>query len=179
MPESYQSERWRKWIVRTVAAVLGGGFIFWAGTHLVGNAFLLFPIAGVAIALVWILDVPQLLFTAIDAARHKVAGVEHGGRHEWYAFKGRRVRVFLDGSGAPWFALNEIAYLLDLEDPGSLLRHFGTAEADAPPFAGGEKCLSEAGLRRLLAHTQHPEAGPMKIWLEREVLFPLQHRKVR
>ena len=177
MDESYESARRKKWLFRAVAGILGGAFIVWAGMRLRESAFLLFPIVGVAIGLVWIFDVPQWLFTAIDAARHKVAGVEHAGRHEWYGFKGARVRVFLDDAGAPWFALKEVAFILGIRDTGDALRHFEAAEAAAPAFADSEQCLSEAGLRRLLAHTSHPEVGPMKLWLEREVLFPLKRRK--
>ena len=157
-----------KWIVRAVAAILGGLLVFWAGRHLTQNPFLLFPIAGVAIVLVYLFDAPQIFFTAIDAARHKVQGVEHAGRHEWYGFRGRRVRVFLDESGAPWFAANEIGLILGVKD---------AAEAVEPPFAGGERCLSEAALRRMIAHSHHPDASALKIWLEREVLFPLQRGK--
>jgi hypothetical protein len=177
MDLSEEAERRRKWITRIVAVILGGAFLVWAGMNVAANAFLLFPIAGVVIGLVWALDVPQWLFSGIDAARHKVAGVEHAGRHEWYAFKGHRVRVFLSDTSAPWFPVKEIAHLLDLKEPERVLRHFGVSEAATPPFSGGERCLSEAGLRRLLAHTQHPDTGPLKLWLEREVLFPLSRRK--
>lgn len=171
-----QEER-TKLLVRIAAAILGGLLVFWTLRHLTQNPFLLFAIAGVAIAFVYLFDLPQLLFTALGAARHKVQGVEHDGRHEWYAFHGQRVRVFLDEDGAPWFAANEIGAVLGLKAPDEVLRGYEAAEAANPHFANGEKCLSEAGLRRMIKYSQHPDASALGIWLEREVLFPLRRNK--
>ena len=170
MSDLDKQEARTSWILRIAAAILGGLLVFWAVRHLTHNPFLLFPIAGVAIAFVYLFDVPQLLFTALDAARHKVQGVEHAGRHEWYAFHGQRVRVFLDDAGAPWFAANEIAFILGITDVPAI-------EAAEPPFSGGEKCVSEAALRRMIKNSRHPDASALGIWLEREVLFPLQRGK--
>jgi hypothetical protein len=176
LDESYASERKRKWAGRAVAAILGGAFVVWAGMHLPGNPYLVFPIVGVAIGLVYVFDLPELMFAALRAARLKVAGVEHAGRHEWYGFKGRRVRLFLDEGGAPWFAVKDVAPILDIADAEDALRHYGAAEVATLSDAHGEQCLSEAGLRRLLAHAAHPEAGALTLWLDREVLLPLRHR---
>jgi len=165
------------WIVRVAVAILSGLLVFWASRQLTQNPFLLFPLAGAAIALVFVFDLPQILFSVIDAARHKVQGVEHAGRHEWYAFHGQRVRVFMDESGAPWFAANEIAAILGIKDAAAALRAYGASEAGQPDFARGERCLSESGMRRAIKYSKHPDASALGIWLEREVLFPLQHRK--
>jgi hypothetical protein len=170
-------ERRTGWIVRVAAAILGGLLVYWAGRQLTESPFLLFPIAGVAIVFVFLFDLPQLLFSAIDAARHKVQGVEHAGRHEWYAFHGQRVRVFMDESGAPWFAASEIAAILGIRDAAEALRAYSASEAGQPDFARGERCLSEAGLRRAIKYSKHPDASALGIWLEREVLFPLRQRK--
>jgi len=177
--ESYGAGRRKKWIVRCVAAALSVGFFLWAGSHVRESAFLLFPIVGVAIGLVWIFDVPQWLFSGIDAARHKVAGVEHAGRHEWYGFRGRRVRLFLGADGSPWFLVRDVAPILGVDDPDHALSHYEAFEAAPLAAAEGERCLSEVGLRRFLAQTPHAESGAMLLWLEREVLLPLRRRSGR
>lgn len=174
--ESHGAGRRKRQIARGVAAALGAGFLFWAGPQVRDHAYLVAPIVGVAIGLVWIFDVPQWLFSGIDAARHKVSGVEHDGRHEWYGFRGRRVRLFLDANGSPWFLLRDIAPLLGIQRGDRALDHYGASEAATLAAADGERCLSEAGLRRLLAHVQHENAGAMLLWLEREVLMPLGRR---
>jgi len=175
--ESDPSVRKRQWAVRAVSAVLGGAFVVWASVQLPSSPFLVFPIAGVALWLAYVFDLAELPFAAVRAARRKVAGVEHTGRHEWYGFKGRRVRLFLDAGGAPWFLLRDITPILGVEDPDQALRHYGASEIAPLDAAERERCLSEAGLRRLLAHTPHSEAGAMLLWLEREVLLPLRRRR--
>ena len=117
-----------------------------------------------------------LLFTSIEAARHHVQGVEGGHRHEWYAFKGQRVRVFLDANQRPWFALNEIAFILSMKVDKETFRHYGLHEYGIPESAS-EACLSESGLRRLIKYSGHPEAGALGLWLEREVLLVLGNRR--
>jgi hypothetical protein len=118
----------------------------------------------------------ELLFTLLERAKRYVEGAEGGHRHEWYAFKGQRVRVFLDERQRPWFALNEIAFILAVKDERNTFRHYGPHEYGIPESAS-EHCLSEAGLRRLIKYSPHPDAGALGLWLEREVLRVLRNRK--
>jgi hypothetical protein len=116
------------------------------------------------------------LFSLPERAKRYVEGAEGGHRHEWYAFKGQRVRVFLDKGQRPWFALNEIAFILAVKDEKYTFRHYGPHEYGIPELAS-ERCLSEAGLRRLIKYSHHPDAGALGMWLEREVLRVLRNRK--
>jgi hypothetical protein len=117
-----------------------------------------------------------LLFTSLEWAKRYVDGAEGDHRHEWYSFKGQRVRVFLDEMQRPWFALNEIAFILAVKDERNTFRHYGPHEYGIPD-AATERCLSEAGLRRLIKYSAHPDAGALGVWLEREVLRMLRNRK--
>lgn len=141
------------------------------------GAFALFAVAGAVIVLVYTFDAPGLLFAGLHAARKKVQGVEHAGRHDWYGFHGTTIRVFFDERRNPWMAAKEIAHLLQAGPIPATFRGYRSAEFAKQSFANDEYCLSEAGLRRLLASSSHPEAHAMLLWLEREVLFPLRMRE--
>jgi hypothetical protein len=116
------------------------------------------------------------LFSGIESARRYVDGVEGDHRHEWYAFRGQRVRVFLDAKQQPWFAATDIAHILDLKVDKLTFRAYGPSEYGAPESAS-EPYLSERGLRRLLKYSKHLDAGAIGLWLEREVLRVLEKRK--
>jgi hypothetical protein len=130
------------------------------------------PVFAVVFSLSW----TGSLFTSLGWAKRYIQGVEGDHRHEWYSFKGQRVRVFLDERQQPWFALNEIAFILALEVEEKTFRHYGPHEYGIPESAS-ESCLSESGLRRLIKYSAHPDAGALGIWLEREVLRVLGSRK--
>ena len=74
---------------------------------------LVFAAVGCAILFAW--SWKQSFLAPLEWAKRYVEGVEGDERHEWYAFKGQRVRVFLDEKQQPWFAVNEIAFILALE----------------------------------------------------------------
>ena len=171
------SERKRKRAMR-VAAVIGSVIVLYLAFTTLG-AFGLFAMAGVVIVLVYVFDVPEVIFAGFYKARRKVQGVEHAGRHDWYGFHGSTIRVFFDERHKPWLAAKEIAHILAAGDVPEAFRGYRSAEFSQQPFADDEYCLSEAGLRRLLKGSQHPEAHPMLLWLEREVLFPLRERQIR
>lgn len=116
------------------------------------------------------------IFTILESAKHYVQGVEGDHRHEWYAFKGQRVRVFLDELQQPWFALDELAFILALNAEEKAFRNYGPHECGVPASAS-ERCLSESGLRRLIKYSTHPDAGALGLWLEREVLRVLRRKK--
>ena len=118
------------------------------------------------------------IFTPFENAKRYVEGVEGDHRHEWYAFRGRRVRVFLDAKQRPWFALNEIAFILSINVDEKMFRHYKSHELCIPDSAS-ENCLSESGLRRLIKYSPHPDAGALGLWLDREVLLVLSNRLSR
>ena len=161
-----------------VAAVVGSVIVLYLAFTTLG-AFALFALAGVVIVLVYTFDVPEIVFSGLHKARKKVQGVEHAGRHDWYGFQGTTIRVFFDEQRKPWMAAKEIAHILAAGSIPEAFRGYRSAEFGRQPFANDEYCLSEAGLRRLLKNSQHPEAHPMLLWLERDVLFPLRERENR
>ena len=128
------------------------------------------------IALMFRRRLTELLFNSLERAKSYVEGAEGGHWHEWYAFKGQRVRVFLDQLQRPWFAANDVAFILGIEDEKSAFLRYGPNEYGTPESAS-ERCISEPGLRRLIKYSLHPDAGALGIWLEREVLRMLRNRK--
>ena len=74
-------------------------------------------------------------------------------------------------------AAKEIAHILEAGDVPAAFHGYGPSDFAKQPFAKDEYCLSEAGLRRLLKYSRHPEAHAMLLWLERDVLFPMQRRE--
>ena len=169
--------RKRKRLYR-IAAGAGSVIVLYLAFTLLG-AFGLFAMAGVVIVLVYTFDAPEILFFGLHKARKKVQGVEHAGRHDWYGFHGTTIRVFFDEHRKPWLAAKEIAHILAAGSIPEAFRGYRSAEFGRQPFANEEYCLSEEGLRRLLKGSQHPEAHPMLLWLERDVLFPLRERENR
>ena len=133
---------------------------------------LITPLFAVVFAWCW----TGSLFAPFEWAKRYIDGVEGDHRHEWYSFRGQRVRVFLDEKQQPWFALNEIAFILSLKADDHTFRHYGPHEYGIPE-AANESCLSETGLRRVIEYSTHPEAGALGIWLEREVLRTLRKRQ--
>ena len=172
-----ESERKRKRLMRA-GAVAGCVIVVYLAVVSIG-AFALFAVAGAVIVLVYVFDVPQALFWGVHAARKKVQGVEHEGRHDWYGFHGSTIRVFFDERHKPWMAAKEIAHILEAGEVPEAFRGYRASEFAMQPFAKDEYCLSEAGLRRLLKQSQHREAVAMLLWLEREVLMPLERRGER
>jgi hypothetical protein len=179
MPFKFDEERpGLTWVLRiaSLAAVLA---LFVAiGMYIrKGDAFgaltLVFVLPLFAVALSWFWT--GLLFAPFEWAKRHVQGVEGAHWHEWYAFRGQRVRVFIDEQHRPWFALNEIAFILGLAADGGAFRLYGPDEIGTPPSAP-ETCLSESGLRRAIKYSMHPAAPALGIWLERDVLRMLRKR---
>jgi hypothetical protein len=168
----------RTWFLRiaslggVLAAIVAIGVFLRRGDAL-SAGILVF--AAVACSILFARSWTGALFDGLEAAKRHVQGVEGDGRHEWYAFKGQRVRVFLDANRQPWFALDEIAFILSIKADKETFRHYGPHEYGIPESAS-EACLSESGLRRLIKYSAHPEAGALRLWLEREVLRVLGDR---
>ena len=126
-----------------------------------------FVAAGFGILFAWSLRGAYL--APFEWARRFVQGVEGDHLHEWYTFKGLRVRVFRDAGGNPWMALEDIAPILEVDAAEAGLRRYGPEELGTPDSAPGD-CLSADGLRRLVKHSRHRDAGALGLWLDREVL---------
>jgi hypothetical protein len=124
---------------------------------------LVFVAAGCGVLFAWSLRSAYL--APLEWARRYVQGVEGDRRHEWYAFKGRRVRVFLDIDTEPWLAVYDIAPILEVEPGAATFRHYGPDE-----YSAQGHCLSVRGLRRLVRYSSHRDAGALGLWLDREVL---------
>ena len=159
-------------LIALIALIVAIGLALARGDTFLAT-LLVFAAPAFAVAFSW--NWTGSLFAPFEWAKHYVQGVEGSHRHEWYAFKGQRVRVFLDGKQQPWFALNEIAFILALESSDKTFRHYGPHEYGIPESAS-ESCLSESGLRRLIKYSAHPDAGPLGLWLERDVLRVLRRR---
>ncbi len=171
----------RAWLFRIVSLLAFFGLIVAIGLAAsrgnAGAAVLLILIApAFAVALSW--NWTGLLFAPLEWAKRYVDGAEGDHRHEWYGFKGQRVRVFLDEQQQPWFACNEISFLLGIDDPKTAFRSYAPHEYGTPESAS-EHCLSEIGLRRLIKYSAHPDAVALGVWLERDVLRMLRNRKAR
>lgn len=170
-----------KWFFRAlsvaaiVAVLVGIGFFMRRGQSFPAG-MLVVLVVPVAILFSW--SWTGSVLGSIARAKGYVEGVEGDGRHEWFAFRGQRVRVFLDEEQQPWFALNEIAFILSLHVDEQTFRHYRSSEL-AIPESASEKCLSESGLRRLIKYSTHPDARPLGLWLDREVLRVLKNRSER
>ena len=179
MPFKFDEERaGLMWILRiaSLAAVLAlfaaiGMFIRKGDSF--GALTLVFVAPFLAVALSWFWT--GLLFAPFEWAKRHVQGVEGAHWHEWYAFRGQRVRVFIDAQSRPWFALNEIAFILGLKADGDAFRLYGPDEIGTPESAS-EPCLSESGLRRAIRYSTHHQAPALGVWLERDVLRMLRKR---
>jgi hypothetical protein len=171
----------RVWFMRiaSLAAMFGVvaaiGVFFHKGNALVAGLLVgTIPILAALFSWSW----TGSLCTSLERAKRYIQGAEGDHRHEWYSFKGQRVRVFLDEMQQPWFALNEIVFILEIEDQKHAFRHY-TPDEHGTPASASEPCLSESGLRRLIKYSKHPDAGALGLWLEREVLRMLKNSKAR
>ena len=171
----------RKWFFR-IASLAAMAVVFVAIGVFVhrGETFpatlLLFAVVVLAVLVSW--SWTGSIFSSLARAKSYVEGVQGDHRHEWYAFKGQRVRVFLDEGNGPWFPLNEIAPILALKVGENTFRHYSPREYGIPESASAP-CVSAAGLRRLVKYSSHPDARALGLWLEREVLRVLKNRHER
>lgn len=173
-----ESRGGRRWFLRIVS-ILGIVAVFagigWAMRK--GDTFtagiLVFVAAALAFLVSW--SWTGALFGLIGRATRYVEGVEGEGRHEWYAFKSLRVRVFLDENRQPWFALSDIAHILSMKPGDATFESYGPREL-AVPESASEPYLSERGLRRLVKYSRHRDAGALGAWIERDVLRVLRNR---
>jgi hypothetical protein len=153
-------------LVGIIAALAGiGVFVRDKDTH---NASML-VFAAVACAILFAWSWRSAYLAPFEWARRYIQGVEGEHRHEWYAFRGYRVRVFLDADGQQWMSVDDIAPILGIDNGADTFRHYGATEYGTPDSAPG-KCLSVSGLRRLIKYSSHRDAAALGLWLDREVL---------
>lgn len=162
-------------IAGTIAAFVAIGVSMRGGDTLSAGK-LVSVAAGCGILVAW--SWRNAFLAPLEHAKRYIEGVEGDHRHEWYAFKGRRVRVVLDGRQQPWFVVQDIAFILDFKADEEAFRHYRPHEFGLRDPAG-ERCLSETGLRRLIKYSGHRDAGALGLWLEREVLRVLDKRSGR
>ena len=143
----------RTWFFRVVslgglvAVVVSIGVFIGKGNSQVASMLLF---VGLAYAILFSWSWTGSIFSLFASSKRYVEGVEGDERHEWYAFKGQRVRAFLDDEHQPWFPVSEIAQILELKGEEKVFRNYSPREYGKPEFAP-ETCLSALGLKRLYA----------------------------
>ena len=137
--------------------------VIWAMTIVVSS-----PIWAVALARPFLEFVPA----AYQAIRSLVWDKEHG---RWYAYQGRRIRVFTV-DGAPWVAVQDIAAVTGWKDLDERCQRLPPEQCQVVESAE-LLCLSEPGIHGLFGKRTDPAALKFGIWIERNVL--LQFRLAR
>ena len=161
-------------VLATIALRLGVcAVVSWTAWRFLGVGFMVgtLPLFGILLA--------RPLIDLVSALRHgmkhaQLAAVE--GRH--YAFRGRRVEVVADADRRRWIRLADVRAIvgftasdgaLALTYPGAM-RRFGR---------GGEAHLAEEALLAHLLKERTPEAGRLRGWVEREIVFPARRERER
>ena len=95
----------------------------------------------------------------------------------WYAYEGRRLRVFTV-DGAPWIAVCDIAAVMAWENLEERCRRLPPEQCQ---LVEGKDllCLSETGIQALFAKRTDPEALKFGIWIERNVLIQFRLARER
>ena len=160
-----------------VAIVLRGGAcaaLAW-GLHRLGFplAVLLWigALAGIVLARP-LLDLAIEIYQAMRRANWR----ELEGRH--YAFKGRTVRVVEDDDHQRWVRLADIRAIAGFTASDAALQvtyPAGWRRLGRPPLPH----LSDEALLAHIAKERTPEAVRLKIWIEREIVFPARRERER
>jgi YHS domain-containing protein len=98
-----------------------------------------------------------------------------GGRH--YYFCHQEIRVLFDEYSDVWLRLEDIRHCLGGDGRG--VRHYAPEEATLIAGQGRHLYLSEAGVRRYLGTSRHPDRQKFALWFERDFLKPLKARRER
>jgi hypothetical protein len=120
--------------------------------------------------LVLLVSSRQQLLEPFDRAVKYAQGVEGAHRHQWYGFKGQRVRVQLDIMQQIWFSSLDIAAILDLDLATKPFALFGSSQYRQFPKKT-DAYLSESGLKHLLKVSQH--------WIEREIHLDIDRQRIQ
>lgn len=111
---------------------------------------------------------------AYQALRSLVWRKEYG---RWYAYEGRRIRVFTV-DGAPWVAVQDIAAVTGWKNLDERCRRLPPEQCQVVESAE-LFCLSEPGIRDLFAKRTDPEAIKFGLWIERDVLMQFRLARER
>jgi hypothetical protein len=120
----------------------------------------------------------EKLLEPFDRAVKYAQGVEGAHRHQWYGFKGQRVRIELDAKRQIWFSSLDIAAILDLDLATKPFELFGTSQYRKFPKKT-DAYLFESGLMHLLKVSQHSDAKALRLWIEREVRLDIARQRIQ
>ncbi len=148
-------------------------FVSWTVWRWLGAAPMVatLPLFGILLARPLI----QLASALRRAMKHaQLASVE--GRH--YAFRGRRVDVVEDADRRRWVRLADVRAIVGFTaSDGALaityrdgVRRLGRA---------GESHIDEEALLAHLLKERSPEAARLRVWVEREIVFPARRERIR
>jgi len=116
------------------------------------------------------------LAIAIWQAMRRANWRELEGRH--YAFKGRTVRVVEDVDHQRWVRLADIRAIVGFTASDAALQvtyPAGWRRLGRPPLPH----LSDEALLAHIAKERTPEAVRLKLWIEREIVFPARRERER
>ena len=106
-------------------------------------------------------------FPAAYQALRSLVWEKESGR--WYAYEGRRIRVFTV-DGAPWVAVQDISAVTGWNNLAKRCRSLPPEQCQVV----GDKellCLSETGIQALFAKRTDQRALKFGIWVERNVII--------
>lgn len=117
----------------------------------------------------------ELVSALRDGMKHvQLAAVE--GRH--YAFRGRRVQVLEDADRRRWVRLADVRAIVGFTaSDGALAITYrdGVRRLGRP----AEAHVSEEALLAHLLKERAPEAARLRLWVEREIVFPARRERER
>jgi hypothetical protein len=147
--------------------------VAWSAFHWFGTTTMVttLPLFGILLA--------RPLIDLASALRHEMkraqlAPVE--GRH--YAFRGRRVRVLEDADRTRWIRLADVRAIVGFTaSDGALAITYpdGVRRLGRP----AESHVSEEALLAHLLKERAPEAARLRVWVEREIVFPARRERER
>ncbi|CAN5238899.1 hypothetical protein BH10PSE17_BH10PSE17_35960 [soil metagenome] len=137
---------------------------------------------------------PLVLAAGILISRYLVNGVpeafrelkwwawrEADGRHYEYAHQPMRV---IEMDGTLWLHERDVRTVLEIPDRTLIEldpEHNPLIDTDAEvygaPFRSGDRCISLAGIRRIVEGRTERRAGGLLHWFERDVLGPWQRKR--
>lgn len=161
-------------IVATIALRLGVcGLVAWAAWRWLGLTTMVttLPLFGILLAR----PLLELAGALRDGMKQvQLAAVE--GRH--YAFRGRHVQVLEDADRRRWVRLADVRAIVGFTaSDGALAITYrdGVRRLGRP----AEPHISEEALLAHLLKERAPEAARLRVWVEREIVFPARRERER
>ena len=164
-------------MIRVVASIMIRlglcALLSWAVWRWLGLAAMVptLPLFGILLA--------RPLLDLASALRHEVKRaqlVEVEGRH--YAFRGRRVQVIEDADRRRWVRLADVRAIAGFTaSDGALAITYpdGVRRLGRP----AEAHVAEEALLAHLLKERAPEAARLRVWVEREIVFPARRERKR